>query len=144
MALSTRSKLRLGIGELTHAMFDILPFRVELDTVVIAGACLWALALYLSFSQVREWVTTQLNRWFNFAERFLYTSQSEFEKTRKARESQNSFYASLFSIFPFLIFGSLSNWLLDISLGNSWGISMGILTCIGAGVYELGRGQGEE
>ncbi|BAZ85884.1 hypothetical protein [Dolichospermum compactum] len=125
-------------------MFDILPFRFELDTVAIAGACLWALALYVSFSQTRQWVTTQLNRWFNFAERFLYTSQSEFEKTRKARESQNSFYASLFSIFPFLIFGSLSNWLLDISLGNSWGISMGILTCIGAGVYELGRGQGEE
>jgi hypothetical protein len=125
-------------------MFDILPFRFELDTVAIAGACLWALALYVSFSQTREWVTTQLNRWFNFAERSLYTSESEFEKTRKARESQNSFYASLFSIFPFLIFGSLSNWLLDISLGNSWGISMGILTCIGAGVYELGRGQGEE
>ncbi|MBO1066951.1 MULTISPECIES: hypothetical protein [Nostocales] len=125
-------------------MFDILPFRFELDTVAIAGACLWALALYLSFSQTREWVTAQLNRWFNFAERSLYTSESEFEKTRKARESQNSFYASLFSIFPFLIFGSLSNWLVDISLGNSWGISMGILTCIGAGVYELGRRQGEE
>lgn len=144
MALSTRSKLKLGIGELTHAMFDILPFRVELDTVAIAGACLWALALYLSFSQVREWVTTQLNRWFNFAEQSLYTSQSEFEKTRKAREAQNSFYASLFSIFPFLIFGGLSNWILDISLGNSWGISIGILACMGAGVYELGRRQGEE
>jgi hypothetical protein len=125
-------------------MFDILPFRFELDTIAIAGACLWALALYLSFSQIREWVTTQLNRWFNFAERSLYTSESEFEKTRKARESQNSFYASLFSIFPFLIFGGLSNWLLDISLGNSWGISIGILACMGAGVYELGRRQGEE
>ena len=125
-------------------MFDILPFRVKLDTVAIAGACLWALALYLSFSQVREWVTTQLNRWFNFAEQSLYTSQSEFEKTRKAREAQNSFYASLFSIFPFLIFGGLSNWILDISLGNSWGISIGILACMGAGVYELGRRQGEE
>jgi len=125
-------------------MFDILPFHFELDKIAIAGACLWALALYLSFSQTREWITTQLNRWFNFAERSLYTSESEFEKTRQARESQNSFYASLFSIFPFLIFGSLSNWLLDISLGNSWGISIGILACIGAGVYELGRRQGEE
>lgn len=125
-------------------MFDILPFRFEIDKVAIAGACLWALALYLSFPQVREWVTTQLNRWFNFAERFLYTSQSEFDKTRQARESQNSFYASLFSIFPFLIFGGLSNWILDISLGNSWGISIGILVCMGAGVYELGRRQGEE
>ncbi|MBS3030059.1 hypothetical protein MEN41_10085 [Dolichospermum sp. ST_con] len=125
-------------------MFEILPFSFELDKVAIAGACLWALALYVSFSQFREWVTTQLNRWFNFAERSLYTSESEFEKTRPARESQNSFYASLFSIFPFLIFGGLSNWILDISLGNSWGISFGILACMGAGVYELGRRQGEE
>ena len=125
-------------------MFDILPFRFEIDKVAIAGTCLWALALYLSFSQVREWVTTQFNRWFNFAERFLYTSQSEFDKTRQAREAQNYFYASLFSIFPFLIFGGLSNWILDISLGNSWGISIGILVCMGAGVYELGRSQGEE
>jgi hypothetical protein len=125
-------------------MFDILPFRFEIDKVAIAGTCLWALALYLSFSQVREWVTTQLNRWFNFAERFLYTSQSEFDKTRQAREAQNSFYASLFSIFPFLIFGGLSNWILDISLGNSWGVSTGILVCMGAGVYELGRKNGEE
>ena len=125
-------------------MFEILPFSFELDKVAIAGACLWALALYVSFSQFREWVTTQLNRWFNFAERSLYTSESEFEKTRLARESQNSFYASLFSIFPFLIFGGLSNWILDISLGNSWGISIGILVCMGAGVYELGRRQGEE
>jgi hypothetical protein len=125
-------------------MFEILPFSFELDKVAIAGACLWALALYVSFSQFREWVTTQLNRWFNFAERSLYTSESEFEKTRLARESQNSFYASLFSIFPFLIFGGLSNWILDISLGNSWGISVGILACMGAGVYELGRRQGEE
>ena len=125
-------------------MFEILPFSFELDKVAIAGACLWALALYVSFSQFREWVTTQLNRWFNFAERSLYTSESEFEKTRKARESQNSFYASLFSIFPFLIFAGLSNWILDISLGNSWGISVGILACMGAGVYELGRRQGEE
>jgi hypothetical protein len=44
----------------------------------------------------------------------------------------------------FLIFGGLSNWILDISLGNSWGVSTGILVCMGAGVYELGRRQGEE
>jgi hypothetical protein len=125
-------------------MFDILPFSFELDKNAIAGGCLWALALYLAFSQLREWVTIQLNRWFNFAERSLYTSQAEFEKTRKARESQNSFYASLFSVFPFLIFGGVSNWILDISLGNSWGISTGILACMGAGVYELGRNHGEE
>ncbi|MBD2724836.1 hypothetical protein H6G96_00510 [Nostoc sp. FACHB-892] len=122
---------------------EILPFRFELDTIAIAGASLWSLALYLGFSQVNEWVIEQLNRWFNFAERSLYTSQSEFEKTRKARESQNSFYASLFSIVPFLVVGALCNWILEISLGESWGISTGILACMGAGIYELGRRDGE-
>ncbi|MEH2061006.1 MAG: hypothetical protein V7K50_01840 [Nostoc sp.] len=122
---------------------EILPFHFELDTIAIAGASLWSLALYLGFSRVNQWLIEQLNRWFNFAERSLYTSQSEFEKTRKARESQNAFYASLFSIVPFLVVGALFNWVLEISLGDSWGISTGILACMGAGIYELGRRDGE-
>ena len=122
---------------------EILPFRFELNTIAIAGASLWSLALYLGFASVNQWVIEQLNRWFNFAERSLYTSQTEFEKTRKARESQNAFYASLFSIVPFLIVGALCNWGLEISLGESWGISTGILACMGAGIYELGRRDGE-
>ncbi|MBD2438509.1 hypothetical protein [Nostoc sp. FACHB-110] len=122
---------------------DILPFRFELNTVAIAGASLWSLALYLGFFPVSEWVIEQLNRWFNFAERSLYTSQTEFEKTRKARESQNAFYASLFSIVPFLGIGTLCNWGIEISLGRSWAISMGILACIGSGIYELGRRDGQ-
>ncbi|MBC1240574.1 hypothetical protein [Nostoc sp. 2RC] len=121
---------------------EILPFRFELDTIAIAGASLWSLALYLGFSKLTEWVIEQLNRWFNFAERSLYTSQSEFEKTRKARESQNAFYASLFSIVPFLVFGALFNWGVEISLGRSWGISLGILACISCGIFELGRRSG--
>lgn len=122
---------------------EILPFSFELDTIAIAGASLWSLALYLGFSSASEWVIQQLNRWFNFAERSLYTSKSEFEKTRKARESQNAFYASLFSIVPFLVIGALFNWGVEISLGRSWAISIGILACIGSGVYELGRRDGE-
>ncbi|BAY78010.1 MAG: hypothetical protein RMY28_000370 [Nostoc sp. ChiSLP01] len=121
---------------------EILPFRFELDTIAIAGASLWSLALYLGFSKATEWVIEQLNRWFNFAERSLYTSQSEFEKTRKARESQNAFYASLFSIVPFLVAGALFNWGVEISLGRSWGISLGILACISCGIFELGRRSG--
>ncbi|WP_017317748.1 hypothetical protein [Mastigocladopsis repens] len=122
---------------------EMLPLGFELNTIAIAGASLWSLALYLGFSPVSEWVMQQLNRWFNFAERSLYTSQSEFEKTKKARESQNAFYASLFSIVPFLVIGALLNWGVEISLGRSWAISMGILACIGSGVYELGRRDGQ-
>jgi len=121
---------------------EILPFRFELDTIAIAGASLWSLALYLGLSKATEWVIEQLNRWFNFAERSLYTSQSEFEKTRKARESQNAFYASLFSIVPFLVLGAFFNWGVEISLGRSWGISLGILACISCGIFELGRRSG--
>ncbi len=122
---------------------EILPFRFDLDTVTIAGASLWSLALYLGFSPVSEWVMHQLNRWFNFAERSLYTSKAEFERTRKARESQNAFYASLFSIVPFIAIGTLCNWGVEVGLGRSWAISTGILACMGCGVYELGRRDGQ-
>jgi hypothetical protein len=122
---------------------DILPFSLEIDPIAIAGTSLWSLALYLAFSPLSVWVTEQFNRWFNFAERSLYTSQTEFEKTRPAREAQNAFYAAIFSILPFLLIGALCNWVLDISLGQSWGISTGILASMGAGIYELGRRDGE-
>ena len=118
---------------------EILPFRIELNTTLIAGGCLWSLALYLGFASFREWVIDILNRWFNFAERSLYTSEAEFERTRKARESQNAFFASLLSILPFFIIGGLCNWGVEISLGQSWSVSVGILACIGCGIYDLGR-----
>jgi len=118
---------------------EIFPFRFALDATAIAGASLWSLALYLGLSSVSEWVIQQLNRWFNFAERSLYTSSEEFERTRSARESQNAFYASIFSIVPFLVIGGLCNYGVEISLGRSWAISMGVLACVACGVYELGR-----
>ncbi|NES83339.1 MAG: hypothetical protein F6K10_19110 [Moorea sp. SIO2B7] len=124
-------------------LIEIIPFRFELNTAMIAGSCLWSLALYIGFSSVRAWIMEQLDRWFNFAERSLYISIEEFERTRKGRESQNAFYASVFSIVPFLAFGSLCNYGIELSLGGSWTISIGILACIACGVYELGRQDGQ-
>lgn len=121
---------------------DLGPFGFTIDKIEIAGIGLWALALYLGFSPVGDWVTQQLNRWFNFAERSLYTSQEEFERTRTAREAQNAFYASLLSIFPFLAVGALCNFGVELGLGRSWSISGGILACMGCGIYELGRRDG--
>ena len=118
---------------------EIFPFQIELNTATISGACLWALALYIGLSSFKEWITEQLARWFNFAERSLYTSVEEFEETRPARESQNAFYASVFSIIPFLVAGIFCNWGVEASLGSSWAISTGIMACMGCGVYELGR-----
>ena len=124
-------------------LYEIFPFQLVINTTVIAGAGLWSLALYLGFSPVGDWVIEQIYRWFNFAERSLYTSMEEFERTRKGREAQNAFYASLFSIVPFLIVGVVCNWVVEISLGRSWAISMGLLACMGCGVYELGRRDGQ-
>ena len=122
---------------------EMLPFKFDLSATAIAGASLWSLALYLGLPAQGEWLMQQLQRWFNFAERSLYISESEFERTRKGRESQNAFYASLFSIVPFLIIGGVCNYGIELSLGQSWAISVGMLACVGCGVYELGRRDGE-
>lgn len=125
---------------------DLFPFQIQIDPTTVAGVGLWAIALYLGFSPLSDWVIDQLARWFNYAERSLYTSQAEFDRTKPARESQNAFYAALVSVIPFVIVGGGLNYLTDISLGRSWAISVGMLAAIGAGVYELGRrdGQGQE
>ncbi|NET09591.1 MAG: hypothetical protein F6K16_33785 [Symploca sp. SIO2B6] len=116
------------------------PFQFEINTVTLLGSAIWALALYLGFSPVSDWITEQLNRWFNFAEeRFLYPSKEELEQTREARESQNEFLASLLSSLPFLGVGVLSECGIEMSLGQSWAISTGIMACLGSAVYELGR-----
>lgn len=122
---------------------EIFPFHFAIDATAIAGASLWSLALYLGFSPVSYWVMEQLNRWFNFAERSLYTSEKEFERTRRGREAQNALYASIFSIVPFLIIGALCNYGVELGLGRSWAISVGILACVSCGVYELGRRDGQ-
>lgn len=126
------------------AMLEIFPFSFEINPTAIAGAGLWSLALYLGFASLSEWIIEQLNRWFNFAERSLYTSAEEFERTRPAREMQNAFYASAFSVVPFLVIGGLCNYGVELGLGQSWSISMGMLACIGCGVYELGRRDGRD
>ena len=117
---------------------DIIPFSFELDTVSLAGSCIWSLALYIGLDSTKNWISTQLERWFNFAEGWLYTSTEEFEETRPARESQNAFYASILSILPFLIAGAIINWVTDISFGgSSWAIALGLMTCAICGLFAL-------
>jgi hypothetical protein len=122
---------------------QLLPFGLSVNPVAIAGTSLWGLALYLAFAPATDWVTHQLQRWLNFADRTLFPSIQEFERTRRARESQNAFYASFLSIFPFLAIGILCNLGVEIALGTNWGISLGTLACVGCGIYELGRRDGE-
>jgi hypothetical protein len=122
---------------------DWIPFDIPINTAMIAGATLWALGLYLTGGGLRNWTMEQLQRWFNFAERSLYTSEAEFERTREAREAQNAFYASVMSIFPFLFLGSLCNWGVKWGLGGSWSISLALLTVFAGAVYGLGKQNSE-
>ena len=122
---------------------ELLTFHIKIDTTLLAGLSLWSLALYVGFFPVSEWVMDRLAQWMNLAERSLYTSAKEFERTRKGREAQNAFLSSLLSILPFLLAGGVCNWLIEVGLGRSWTISMGIIACIACGVYELGRRDGQ-
>ena len=117
---------------------DLIPFSFEIDTVDLAGSCIWSLALYIGLDSTKNWIANLLERWLNFAEGWLYTSAEEFEETRPARESQNAFYASILSIFPFLIVGAITNWAIDISFGgSSWAIALGLMTCAICGLFAL-------
>lgn len=122
---------------------DLFPFTFAIDRTAVAGATLWALTLYLAFSSLSDWVTEQLTRWFNFAERSLYLSEEEFERTRKGRESQNAFWASMFSVIPFVAVGTLLHYGVVVGLGRSWSISLGLIFAVGSGIYELGRRNSE-
>ena len=117
---------------------NIIPFSFELDTVSLASSCIWSLALYIALDSTKKWIAHQLERWFNFAEGWLYTSVEEYEQTRPARESQNAFYASILSIIPFLIAGIITNWVVDLSFGgSSWAIALGLMTCAICGLFAL-------
>lgn len=47
--------------------------------------------------------------------------------------------ASLLSILPFMLVGGLAYGGLTLTLGDSWAVSLGVISAIGCGVYELGR-----
>ena len=127
-------------------MLTASPFlELHIDTVAVAGAALWSLALYLGFSPIGEWVAELLNRGLSVVMRSPSASDisaNALNPTRQDRESQIGLYASLFSVIPFLAVGVFCNYGVELGLGRSWSISVGIIACVGCGVYELGRRSG--
>jgi hypothetical protein len=123
---------------------DLLVFTLDIDPIVIAAIAVWSLAFYLALSKLNDWLMNQLVRWFNYAERSMYASTEEYDRTKTARESQNSFYASILSIIPFFGLGGLAVYVWTLLLDPSWSLNLGILSAIGCGIYELGRRTGEE
>ncbi|MGD1852917.1 MAG: hypothetical protein ACFB2W_01580 [Leptolyngbyaceae cyanobacterium] len=106
------------------------------DPAWISGVFLWALALYLMFSPLAVRLVDALEQ--------QAIGQLGSLKTAKEQVSNLAeLYASIVSILPFVLVGGLSNYLLDLSLGHSWTLSFGIIACMGSGVYELGRRDGQ-
>ncbi|PSR12183.1 hypothetical protein C8255_26945 [filamentous cyanobacterium CCP3] len=97
------------------------PLPVTFDTATVAGTALWAIALYWGFSPLSDRLISTL-------EESLGT---------------NSPAASLVSVVPFLAVGGLVHYGLTLSLGGSWAVSLGVISAIGCGVYELGRRDGQ-
>lgn len=122
----------------------IFCFAFPLNVTAIAGTALWSLALCLGFSPLTEMVMGKVTRWLGVAERQFYSSDEDFESSRTTRESQNLFLASVGSIVPFMVVGGLLNWGVQMGLGDSWSISVGIIAVLSCGVYELGRRDNEE
>jgi hypothetical protein len=117
-------------------LIGLLSLGSKLDSAMLAGIGLWSLALYLGFSPVSDWVMEQFARGLNAIAQL-------FDAVDARQDGSNALVASLLSILPFLVAGGLCNFGVEIGLGRSWAISMGILACIGGGVYELGRRDGQ-
>nr|WP_313898141.1 hypothetical protein [Nodosilinea sp. LEGE 07298] len=97
------------------------PLPVTFDTATIAGTALWAIAFYLGFSPLADRLIDTFEGWLG----------------------AGSPAASLLSIVPFLLVGGLAHYGLTLSLGGSWAVSLGVISAMGCGVYELGRRDGQ-
>ncbi len=117
-------------------LIGLLSLGSKPDSAMLAGIGLWSLALYLGFSPVSDWVMEQFTRGLNAIAQL-------FDAANARQDGFNALFASLLSVLPFLVAGGLCNFGVEIGLGRSWAISMGILACIGGGVYELGRRDGQ-
>jgi hypothetical protein len=128
------------IGICPFSMYiDLGPFAFEIDPAAIAGAGLWSMGLYLGVRPFADSLTDRIAIWMGNAERSLYATQKEFDDSRVAREAQNTFYSSLLSVIPFLVVGTLVSVGVNVSLGEDWVLSGGLLTTLLCGIYELGR-----
>ncbi|MBD0267655.1 MAG: hypothetical protein ICV77_05100 [Cyanobacteria bacterium Co-bin8] len=124
-------------------LITLVPFLSSVDTADIAGIALWSLALYLGFSPLSNRVVDQIYQWLNIAEEVTRSTQAENKRSHQQRDDQYALVASLLSILPFLVVGGLLNYGVEIGLGRSWAVSVGVLACVSCGVYELGRRDGQ-
>ena len=105
----------------------------------VGGTALWAITGYLVLSSrvpaLMEWIYGRLSATFGA------TPKPTPEPTPD--HSLFSLGAALLSVVPFVGLGALIQYGLTLSLGGSWGVSLGMITAMVCGLYELGRRDSE-
>jgi hypothetical protein len=111
----------------------LLPFA--LSSGAVAGTALWAITGYLILSSrvpaLMEWTYSRLNATFGATPEPI------------SNHGLFSLLAALLSVVPFVGLGALAQYGLTLTLGGSWGVSLGVIAGMACGIYELGRRDGE-
>jgi hypothetical protein len=90
---------------------------------LIAGAAFWALGLYWGFSPLRDRLTHGISTYLTF--------------------DQEAGLSAFLSTLVFFVIALGIVALTELSLGNSWAVSWGVIVCFSGGIYEMGRRDGE-
>lgn len=147
---SDRSVMPTSISTFMPRFMSTVVWGMSLgvNPLVITGVSLWALTLYLSFARLRLGLMATIMQWLDFDSR----SPQELPQKRpqpvlnpeQPHAPQREFWASLLSIIPFLVAGGLCYYgiVVGLDLGQSWGISFGIMGALISGIYELARASG--
>ncbi|MFM7472212.1 MAG: hypothetical protein LVS60_04675 [Nodosilinea sp. LVE1205-7] len=107
-------------------MVDWIDPFFPLKPGTIAGTALWAITLYLAY-----WPRVQ-----------RYTDWL-YHRLDQSPGRLWSGLASLLSVVPLVCLGALIQFVLTLTLGGSWGVSLGVIASMACGIYELGRQDGE-
>lgn len=115
---------------------------LSFNATAIASVGLWSLALYLGFSPIGAWLEHGLFCWLSGVDRHSTLSTDD-PHTQDSHRLRVAIYANLLAMLPFLLVGLLCSFGVELSLGQSWALSLGILAAVGCGIYELGRRDGQ-
>jgi hypothetical protein len=117
----------------------VLILPSALSPGAVAGTALWAITGYLVLSSrlpsFMDWIYARLSA----------TTQMDPEPIQEPTPDHGLFslLAALLSVVPFVGLGAITQFGLTLSLGGSWGVSLGVITAMACGIYELGRRDSE-
>jgi len=99
--------------------------------LLVSAILLWALAIYLGCWEFNNRNIKQLAGWLE------NLSQSPSGNVPQA-------LASLLSLFPALIVGLVLFFVCANTLSFTWALTLGFMTAVGSGIYQLGRYAGNQ